>query len=209
MVLTLLQAPTASLRELALLAGRDPKNFYLGVEIRNLDLTGQDLSGMNFSEDVHSQADQQLELDFLPSEYPAFQVGLTAQRIKGAARQEERIALLLDEIFKDRAVGLSLLEAYSFDKAKFATRALGVLKEVLRNESHSKKLSNVQLARLVSGRFAKGPNTRTTLAYFMFKHLRKYPDIDRWISSKSISRLYLSPAHWKDFQTLIKHETKA
>jgi hypothetical protein len=44
----LLQAPTADLRELAYLAGADPKTFYRGISLKDVDVTGQNIEGLEF-----------------------------------------------------------------------------------------------------------------------------------------------------------------
>jgi Protein of unknown function (DUF3298) len=50
-VVALLNATTADLRELALLAGGDPKTFYRGIKVGDLELTEQDdIRGMEFGE---------------------------------------------------------------------------------------------------------------------------------------------------------------
>lgn len=48
-VANVLRAPTGSLRELALAAGRDPATFYEGADLTGADLRGQDLRGMKLS----------------------------------------------------------------------------------------------------------------------------------------------------------------
>ena len=48
-VIVLLEADTSSLRELALLAGGDPRSFYLGSKMEDVDWSNQDLQGMLFT----------------------------------------------------------------------------------------------------------------------------------------------------------------
>lgn len=48
-IATLLQAETADLRELARIAGANPKTFYRGIKLEDLDVSGQNLDGMGFS----------------------------------------------------------------------------------------------------------------------------------------------------------------
>ncbi len=50
-VVEILNAPTADLRELAHLAGYNPKTFYVGTVIDGVDVCGQDLRGMNLKID--------------------------------------------------------------------------------------------------------------------------------------------------------------
>jgi hypothetical protein len=196
-VIELLLAPTANLRELAHLAGRDPENFYLGVDVGKLELEGQDISGLNFSpreSAVHAPSSSFWTLD-------------RVHTIKAARRQEERLVLLLDEIIKDRSSGADLLRLYAADKAKYATLALQKLIFALDSEaSGAKKITNTQLIKKATSHFAKSPTRRTTLNYFMYKHLRKYPDLKDWISAKSISRLYLTPGHWDDLKRIYEIE---
>lgn len=44
----LLMADTADLRALARIAGGDPRTFYVTIDIRRVDISGQDISGMQF-----------------------------------------------------------------------------------------------------------------------------------------------------------------
>ena len=53
-VVVLLTSETANLRELALLAGGDPRTFYLGVDTQRIDFFGQNIEGMSFSGPVAS-----------------------------------------------------------------------------------------------------------------------------------------------------------
>jgi hypothetical protein len=54
-VVTLLQAGTTDLRELARMAGGNEKTFYLGIDIEKLDLSQQDLRGIEFTDWVVTQ----------------------------------------------------------------------------------------------------------------------------------------------------------
>src|SRR4051812_43347157 len=48
-VLLLLQADTSDLRELARLAGGNPKTFYRGANLDGVDISGQDVGDMEFT----------------------------------------------------------------------------------------------------------------------------------------------------------------
>lgn len=52
-VVALLQAETADLRELAIIAGGNPKTFYRGASLDDVDLSDQDVRGMNLSLDLN------------------------------------------------------------------------------------------------------------------------------------------------------------
>jgi signal transduction histidine kinase len=51
-VVVLLTAETADLRKLALIAGGDPRTFYVGVRSDRIDFSGQDVSGMEFDDPI-------------------------------------------------------------------------------------------------------------------------------------------------------------
>src|ERR1700680_1747168 len=107
-VVALLQADTTDLRELARIAGADPRTFYRGVDINKLDVDGQNLEGMEFSDPAPSYgpAGTQFVLDlFLPNSE-----GLVVHRIKGAPRQEERAAILLAEFLRDRSQAMRIID---------------------------------------------------------------------------------------------------
>ncbi len=44
-----LRATTGDLRELAIVAGGNPANFYIGTDLTGVDISGQDLRGMKFT----------------------------------------------------------------------------------------------------------------------------------------------------------------
>lgn len=48
-VIEIFEAPTSDLRELAHLAGGDPRTFYRGVNLSDLDTKGQNIDDMQFS----------------------------------------------------------------------------------------------------------------------------------------------------------------
>jgi hypothetical protein len=50
-VLAILKAETADLRELAHLAGGDPRTFYRGISLSDVDTIGQNIEGMDFSDE--------------------------------------------------------------------------------------------------------------------------------------------------------------
>jgi hypothetical protein len=109
--------------------------------------------------------------------------------IKGAKRQEERVALLLSEFLKDRSRAMHLIDSYSYDKAKPTNAALSVLKKIRHAELNGKTFTNLQVARKISGCFARAEDKRSILAYFFAKHLRSHPELKAWIRSKSLSKL--------------------
>jgi hypothetical protein len=189
-VVTLLRADTADLRELARIAGADVRVFYRGIDASELDLAGQDLDGIEFSLSPHEPTahGDQLDLD-LPPQSEGSKPEQAARQIKAARRQEERAALLLAEFLKDRSRGIQIVDSYTYDKAMLTNGVLRVLVEIRDREIHGKKFSNVQIARKVSGRFAKAEDKRGVLAYFLAKYLRHYPDIREWLRGKSVGKL--------------------
>jgi len=161
-VVTLLKAETADLRELAYLAGGDPKIFYRGVDLNDLDVEGQNLDGMEFSSPVKS-----FEGD-LALTGPAREAALS---IKTARRQEQRAAMILAEFLQDRSRGRRIIEQYARDKAAGANGVIRVLKGVLRDEASGKELSNLQIARKVSGVFRRAEDKRHIVTYYLAKYL--------------------------------------
>jgi predicted GIY-YIG superfamily endonuclease len=201
-VIALLQADTADLRELAHIAGGDPRIFYRGIKLEDLDIAGQNIEGMEFSP-PGNQNDRrgQLELGLL-AEIDERRPEHKAIRIKRAVRQEERAALLLAEFLKDRSHAMQVIDNYAKDKAKIANSVLNVLREVRLSELGGKKFNNLQIARKVSGRFGRAEDKRSVLAYFFAKHLSQYPELRLWIRGKSLSRL--SKVQREEFEEFLK-----
>jgi hypothetical protein len=171
-VVTLLQAQTSNLRDLAELAGEDPRTFYRGVKLSELDIEGQDLTGMEFEsyESAPVANDNKIE---------SYKLVAT---IAKTARQEERVALILRLILHDRAQGMAVLAHYQGDKAKFASHALQEIRSSLSNSSENN--DQLIVAALVAKFFSYAyPMNRGRLLHFLAKHLAKYPIVNRAIRS--------------------------
>lgn len=190
-VIDLLQADTSDLRELARLAGGNPKTFYRGINVNEVDLSGQNIDGMDFSSlplPANEISAPQLSFEFNhPDEYLA--PDQVAQRIKTKSRQEERAALLLAEFLRNRLYGTKVIKAYNRDKAALTNSVIQTLREIRETEVRGKQYSELQIARKVSGRFAKSEDKRSVLAYYLGKHLNQYPTIRIWLRTKSVAKL--------------------
>jgi hypothetical protein len=200
-VIDLFQADTIDLRELAVLAGGDPKIFYRGISLSDVETEGQNLEGMEFGQEERSF---QLEL-FVDddSKAPAVEIARSLHQI---GRQEERLAILLDLILRNPKEAISLIDLYSADRAKYANRVLkqikielgvsGLQRTLFAEETVPRKLNAVQLARIVSRPFSRGmPNNRGALLYYMAKHLYKYPDVNSFLRTKiaNTRSVYIEP----------------
>lgn len=94
----ILSADTVDLRELAEIAGFDPKFFYIGTDISGADIRGQNLEGMKFSNfqlsqvkvDSETRIDGYGELRF-DDEIDELVVKMKLVEIKRLGRQEERV----------------------------------------------------------------------------------------------------------------------
>jgi hypothetical protein len=111
-------------------------------------------------------------------------VSSALRRIKNTPRQEERIALLLDEILRDPTIGSSVLLQYAQDRAKFATHALSKIREMIPIANIGGGGDEQAIATLVPAFFAYTyPMNRGRLLYFLAKHLAKYPLINEAIDN--------------------------
>lgn len=159
-VIVLLSADTADLRELALIAGGDPRTFYHGVDPGRLELEEQDLRGIEFKR-------------------------ITREHVKdihNSKSKEERLALLLDSILHNRSEGLRIIEAYADDNSIYANKSLDELKKALIAESETGKADNLALVRAVRRPLAHQlGDSRANLIYYFVKHLSKYPDIKAYL----------------------------
>lgn len=170
-VFLLLEAPTSDLRELAKLAGGDPRTFYRGIDPNSLDLEGQDISGIDFGVD---------EFDIVANDNSAFETSAVVATIARTGRQEERIAKILDLILVDRNNGLKVLSLYQGDRARFANIAL----EQIRSSFLKTSAGNDQfiVAQIVAKLFTTVfPLNKGALLYYLAKHLAKYSVVNSTI----------------------------
>jgi len=199
-VIELLQANTADLRELARMAGGNPKIFYLGVRLSDLDVSGQNLDGMQFGDDAASQATEDVWLKLDRNEIAEFSSSI--RFIKQTGKQEERLAILLKTVLSNRKFAREIVGQYGRDKAKFANLVVQDLRRILKSESKrqikegSFRITDVGLAHILFGRFRRGMQlNRILLLYYMAKHLHQFPDINKYLRGRferSFS-VYLDP----------------
>jgi len=217
-VIALLQADTANLRELARIAGSDPKTFYRGIQIDDLDLDGQNIEGMEFgSPSVEGRLELFAGVDKNGSVSVAIDDLIGA--IKNVGRQEERLVLLLRLILENRNFGGWIIETYGSDKAKYARYALAELRKTLEHESAqmplfetipTKRLSEDVLANIIQYPFSRGmPSNRAAMLHYMAMHLADYPKINDFLRSRlqSTSSIFLDP-HRKEIQKFLDDPTK-
>lgn len=57
------RAPTGDLRQLAIVAGGDPRTFYIGTDLTGVDISGQDLRGMKFTGLALAISDESTRVD--------------------------------------------------------------------------------------------------------------------------------------------------
>lgn len=107
-------------------------------------------------------------------------------KIQAATRQEERVALLLSEILRDRENGSSLLRSYQ-PSAMFERSAIALTRKAFGGGSGGGGLyvDELIMADLVSILFSKiYPMNRGHILRYFSKHLGMYPHVNRAIELK-------------------------
>jgi hypothetical protein len=218
-VIVLLQANTADLRELARIAGGDPKTFYRGIHLDELDTAGQDLTGMEFNQSIeeNSTSLKPRTLNIVDVQSNVVSATEAIRQIRQTSRQEERMALLVRLILINPYDGARLLSLYSNDKAKYANSALMQLEIEIRKVELTKTLIETRrqlvpesLVRIVDRPFSRGmPVNRTLLLYYMAKHLAVYPDVNKFLQTRldRSSSIFLVPLR-KEIQEFLNYGKK-
>jgi hypothetical protein len=173
-VVTLLRSDTANLKELARLAGRDPRYFYRGIDPSNLDLLGQDIDGIEFSSDESELSKFSIE-DVLDR----------GRNIGRAKRSEERVALLLLLVFENPRFSRAVLASISEKRSKYAAAAIAQLKsEVQKSTAVEKGVDQIALIRMVRRHYVHAfPDSRAALFYYLTKHLSQFPKIKKYLQN--------------------------
>jgi hypothetical protein len=96
--------------------------------------------------------------------------------ITRTGRQEERVAIILREILRDRENGLAILSKYQLETAKFAKRVLREIEFSFKNRSSKKMTDEALVASMVRPMFMmQFPMSRGALLYYLAKHLGNWP----------------------------------
>jgi hypothetical protein len=123
----------------------------------------------------------------------AADVAQLLRKIKTTGRQEERLAILIDAILRDRETGIRALLHYK-DRAKFATWALHELRNKLSTSGYNENkvffdsaqspTDELLIAEIIPRLFTHYyPLSRGNLLYFLAKHLAKWPMVNTAISN--------------------------
>jgi hypothetical protein len=104
--------------------------------------------------------------------------------IEYASWHEERVAIILDYILRDRALGARLLVLYPRDRRSgTATAAITSLQKALRDRETLP--TNLELVKIAYREFSHVMSTtRARLLYSFAKHLAKYPEINAFVKRK-------------------------
>ena len=134
----------------------------------------------------------ELEAEFEVPESPSNAVNPSARtpaaeslaRIRATARQEERIALLLLEILKDRWIGADLLRSHR-PRAAFEQFAISSIGEHLFSSADPLGRDEIIISKLINALYtAAFPLNRGFLLQYLAKHLAGYPLLNKAIDGK-------------------------
>jgi hypothetical protein len=165
----LLESDDSDLKKLAQKAGANPTFFYRGANLEGVNISGQDLRGMEFT-DLSKAAvlfDRATRLDsrhmrelqqnpnavrVMSSELfgsnPSRRLLATADKrireIASESNSAERTSKLLSTFLDDYRVGVLVIENYPDDQSVTVHRALGLMEHQLRNEE-SRDPASLQL----------------------------------------------------------------
>lgn len=125
-IVTLFEAETNDLKELARLTGLNPNYFYVGTNISGADIRGQDLRGMSFTDldlsqvkyDDSTKLDYLEELDFI-NKIKELEVRTKIISINKMRRQEER-AVFAIKLYLDNPMYINVIDEIYREKGKFS-----------------------------------------------------------------------------------------
>lgn len=105
-VLDIYNADTINLRELAKIAGANPEFFYVGTSMRNVDVKGQDLTGIRFSDQEKRALIYDESTKFDEYSEPEEDTGEAALKanidyILSIKNESERLAIIIEFIMKN------------------------------------------------------------------------------------------------------------
>lgn len=176
MVLVLLQSDTADLKELARIANRDPRYFYRGIDPSNLELSGQDIEGIEFSAD-----DSELKQEM--SRFSIEDVLEKGKKIGQIKRSEERVVLLMLLIFENPKLAHAVLSSISEKRSKSAAAAIAELRlQMQKHYYETEPIDRVLLVRAVRRHYAHTfPDSRAALFYYFVMYLSEFSDVKDYL----------------------------
>lgn len=147
------------------------KRGYLSHEELNDVLPAEDVTSDQI-EDIYAMFSE-MKVEMVDAQL----LGMLDQ-LKTSGRQEERIAVLLDYALRDRRLVLSYLDSDPGDRAKFATKAFGLIKQTLKACDKDTRRTQIAISKLISRLYSDAfPSNRAALLFFLAKHLARYRTI--------------------------------
>jgi hypothetical protein len=188
------EASNCNFCQLVILAGLGPATDFIGADLRDTDLSNLNLEAFDFTDaDLRgARVEGTIFGKIQGAKFDGLQAGRRRQDIDGllriissTPRQEERLAVVLQQVLHDYRLGLDLLERYHSDRARFATKALRMMQSTFRPDPMSPELVEHKVAKLVPWLFKEHyPLSQGELLFYLAKHLARYPIINEAIGKK-------------------------
>jgi hypothetical protein len=174
------KAQTDNFIELAGICNLDPKEDFIGADLKFMDLSGLDLRKFDFRNADFRWANIS-GTKFDPSRITGAKfdrksktsnryIQSAVKKIWSISRQEERIALLLKEILKNPKRGKEILDLYGEDRAKFSSNVISYMKYIADQKDNIYEIKDIiEIMRWsIKECF---PMSRGVLIYFFALHM--------------------------------------
>jgi len=117
-------------------------------------------------------------------------------RLSRTGRQEERIALLLDYVFRYPAASVDIMGSYSSDRAAYARSLIPEIRQMVVDAAPTFRVDKAKVVERVRRRFARGmPTSRAFLLVYLSKYLGKYPEVNALLRKHVPNKMTLAGAY--------------
>lgn len=209
-IIKILEADTINLRDLAVIAGGNPIDFYVGTSINGVDVTNQDLRGMKFTHvdtsKIHKNNNTIFDPDAIPENDSVIIEKLKA--IKLRSHHEERLAMIM-ELVLSNPQKTELIEKTYTDRSSIARNMISsFILSVKMYKKHRESHINLITSSFVHKNLMKKYQFNTErYAIYIAKYLGHIPEIEKTIKD-NIMRGLLSVEGRREVLNLLDNKNK-
>jgi len=214
-ILEIFDADTTDLRKLAIIAGVDPRYFYVGTDLEGADIRGQDLRGMLLTNldlskviyDRATQIDVDTDTDFL-DEIKKLEIKKDVVVLTKLGAQEERLVCLL-KLYIENPGYEKFIDGFVSERSEFSAKSISNFRQVYRRDLFGETISKPQFYRFIDVMINMSfPKNRAKLIFNLAKHLGYDKNVVQLLNKRLVPNATMSPYLGKIEEMLAEWKSK-
>ncbi len=199
-ILEIFDADTTDLRRLAIIAGADPRYFYIGTALNGADIRGQDLTGMKLTNLDLSKVDydEKTKIDILDDqnfldEIKKLEIKKSVILINQLGKQEERLVCLI-KTYTENSGYENFIDGLISERSEFSYSFILKFREIYSRGFFGEQFNKKDYYKFIDIMINKSfPKNRGQLIFYLAKHLGGDASIVSLLRKRLVPNATMSP----------------